>query len=81
VPRKGKQAAGAKGGKTGGGCQGRENKRRVPSAGKQAAGAKGGKTNNGYQGRENKQRVPRTGKQETDVKYEKRPLPKIAISL
>jgi len=39
------------------------------------------KTCNRRQARENKQRMPRTGKQETDAKYEKRPLPKIAISL
>ena len=60
TPSAGKQAAR--------GCQGRENKRRVPREGKQAAGAKGGKTSGGCQARENKRQVPRAGKQTTGTK-------------
>ena len=43
VPKAGKLATGAKGGKTCNGCQARENLQQVPRAGKLATGAKGEK--------------------------------------
>jgi len=54
VPHAGKQATGAKRGKTGNRCQTRKNRQLVPNAGKQATGAKRGKTGNRCQTRENR---------------------------